>query len=51
MISITQDVIDHVSEGFSIPSIPDILLEVQRISADPEATVLIVNPKAQFDCQ
>ncbi len=36
MISITQDVIDHVSEGFSIPSIPEILLEVQRICADPE---------------
>lgn len=40
MISITQDVIDHVSEGFSIPSIPDILLEVQRISADPEGELV-----------
>ena len=36
MISITQDVIDHVSEGFSIPSMPDILIEVQRICADPD---------------
>lgn len=36
MITITQDVIDHVSEGFSIPSMPDILIEVQRICADPD---------------
>jgi HD-like signal output (HDOD) protein len=36
MISITQDVIDHVSQGFSIPSMPEILVEVQRICADPD---------------
>ena len=36
MITITQDVIDHVAEGFSIPSMPDILVEVQRICADPD---------------
>ena len=39
MISITQDVIDHVSEGFSIPSMPDILIEVQRICADPNGEI------------
>ncbi|OUS40021.1 hypothetical protein A9R00_08160 [Oleispira antarctica] len=39
MISITQDVIDHVSEGFSIPSMPDILIEVQRICADPDGDI------------
>ena len=31
MIAITQDVINHVSEGFSIPSMPSILIEVQEI--------------------
>jgi HD-like signal output (HDOD) protein len=36
MISITQDVIDHVAEGFSIPSMPKILIEVQRICADED---------------
>ena len=36
MITITQDVIDHVAEGFSIPSMPEILIEVQRICADPD---------------
>ena len=36
MIKITQDVIDQVSEGFRIPSIPEVLLEVRRICADPE---------------
>lgn len=36
MISITQDVIDHVSQGFSIPSMPEILTKVQKICADPE---------------
>jgi HD-like signal output (HDOD) protein len=35
MIAITQDVINHVSEGFSIPSMPSILIEVQEICADP----------------
>jgi HD-like signal output (HDOD) protein len=39
MISITQDVIDHVSEGFSIPSMPEILIEVQRICADPNGEI------------
>ena len=39
MISITQDVIDHVSEGFSIPSMPDILIEVQKICADPDGDI------------
>lgn len=39
MISITQDVIDHVSEGFSIPSMPEILLEVQRICADDNGEI------------
>ena len=35
MIAITQDVINHVSEGFSIPSMPSILIEIQEICADP----------------
>lgn len=39
MISITQDVIDHVSEGFSIPSMPDILIKVQKICADPDGEI------------
>ena len=30
MIPITQDVIDYVTEGFTIPSMPKILIEVQR---------------------
>jgi HD-like signal output (HDOD) protein len=36
MITITQDVIDHVSEGFSIPSMPEILTKVQKICADSD---------------
>jgi HD-like signal output (HDOD) protein len=39
MIAITQDVIDHVAEGFSIPSMPKILIEVQRICADPNGEI------------
>jgi HD-like signal output (HDOD) protein len=39
MIAITQDVIDHVAEGFSIPSMPKILIEVQRICADPSGEI------------
>ena len=39
MISITQDVIDHVAEGFSIPSMPKILTEVQRICADENGEI------------
>jgi len=39
MISITQGVIDHVSEGFSIPSMPDILIKVQKICADPDGEI------------
>lgn len=39
MISITQDVIDHVAEGFSIPSMPKILIEVQRICADENGDI------------
>lgn len=39
MISITQDVIDHVAEGFSIPSMPKILIEVQRICADENGEI------------
>lgn len=39
MISITQDVIDHVSTGFSIPSMPDILVKVQKICADPDGEI------------
>jgi len=39
MIAITQDVIDHVSEGFSIPSMPDILIKVQSICADPNGEI------------
>lgn len=40
MIPITQDVIDHVAQGFSIPSMPDILTEVQKICADPEGELV-----------
>ena len=36
MIPITQDVIDHVAQGFNIPSMPKILIDVQKICADPE---------------
>lgn len=39
MISITQDVIDHVAEGFSIPSMPKILIEVQQICADENGEI------------
>ena len=39
MISITQDVIDYVAEGFSIPSMPKILIEVQRICADEDGEI------------
>jgi HD-like signal output (HDOD) protein len=39
MISITQDVIDYVAEGFSIPSMPKILIEVQRICADENGEI------------
>lgn len=39
MISITQDVIDHVAEGFSIPSMPDILIEVQNVCADSNGEI------------
>lgn len=39
MIKITQDIIDQVSDGFKIPSIPEILLEVRRICADPEGDI------------
>ena len=39
MIAITQDVIDHVAEGFSIPSMPKILIEVQRICADENGEI------------
>jgi HD-like signal output (HDOD) protein len=39
MISITQDVIDHVSEGFTIPSMPDILIKVQAICSDEEGDI------------
>jgi HD-like signal output (HDOD) protein len=39
MIAITQDVIDHVAEGFSMPSVPGILIEVQRICADPNGDI------------
>jgi HD-like signal output (HDOD) protein len=39
MISITQDVIDNVAEGFTIPSMPKILIEVQRICADENGEI------------
>jgi HD-like signal output (HDOD) protein len=39
MISITQDVIDYVAEGFTIPSMPKILIEVQKICADEDGDV------------
>jgi HD-like signal output (HDOD) protein len=39
MITITQEVIDYVAEGFSIPSMPDILIKVQSICADPNGEI------------
>lgn len=39
MIKITQDIINDVSEGFRIPSIPEVLLDVRRICADPEGDI------------
>lgn len=39
MIKITQEIIDDVTEGFKIPSIPEVLLEVRRICEDPESEI------------
>lgn len=39
MIPITQDVIDYVTEGFTIPSMPKILIEVQKICADEDGNI------------
>jgi len=39
MISITQDVISYVTEGFTVPSMPKILTEVQKICADEEGSI------------
>jgi HD-like signal output (HDOD) protein len=39
MIPITQDAIDYVTAGFSIPSMPQILIEVQRICADENGEI------------
>lgn len=39
MIPITQDVIDYVTEGFTIPSMPKILIAVQKICADEDGNI------------
>jgi HD-like signal output (HDOD) protein len=39
MIPITQDVIDYVTDGFTIPSMPKILIGVQKICADEDGNI------------